>query len=137
MMFSRRWLLAACLVSLIATLGCAPKRPKTTPVAGQVTFKKQPLKGVGVCFVPKAKGRPAIGVTDENGHYQLKTFEPNDGAVPGEYGVSVLPPAGKAAKPGPADKTAGALPAKYKSSETSGLQVTVETGKQEYNFNLE
>ena len=127
-----------CLVPLVASLGCAPKRPKTTPVSGKVTFKQQPLKGAAVWFMPKAKGRPAMGMTDENGQYRLKTFEPNDGAVPGEYAISVLPPPSKGAKSGAADKSAGALPTKYKSSETSGLQTTVETGKQEgYNFNLE
>lgn len=137
MVYSRRWLFVVCLVPLVALLGCGPKRPKTTPVSGTVTFKQQPLKGAAVWFIAKAKGRPAMGMTDENGQYRLKTFEPNDGAVPGEYAVSVAPPASKAAKPGAA-KSAGAFPAKYRSSETSGLHTTVETGKQDgYNFNLE
>jgi hypothetical protein len=60
-------------------------------VQGIVRLDGQPLKSAAVQFVPEDSGRDATAMTDENGRFVLSTFEPRDGAVPGEYKVVVTP----------------------------------------------
>lgn len=69
--------------------GCGPSLPGTVPVKGQVLLDNKPIADAVVMFVPKAGGRPADGSTDASGNFSLKTFGHDDGAIPGDYIVTV------------------------------------------------
>jgi hypothetical protein len=67
--------------------GCSGQY-KTVPVEGIVTLDGKPVEGATVSFCP-AEGRPASGLTDADGVFQLTTFKEDDGALPGDYRVVV------------------------------------------------
>lgn len=112
-------------------LSCGPQSP------GRVTF--QPSSGVS--------GRLAVGSIDDSGEYQLTTFEPGDGIVPGEYQVRVhvmrileapdLTPGASVAKA--VGKRERVLPDKYYYAQTSGLTATIKEadGARTIDFDLE
>lgn len=72
-------------------VGCGGQSyPPTSPVSGTVTLDGKPVEGATVTFVPNdSKLRPAAGVTDSSGKYTLTSFRSGDGAMPGEYKVTV------------------------------------------------
>jgi hypothetical protein len=65
------------LVGLMA--GCSQGVPMAG-VSGTVTMNKKPLNKVRIEFWPEKDGPKSSGVTDELGHYTLKT---EDGKTPG------------------------------------------------------
>ncbi len=69
--------LATLLVVLaITAAGCGPRvKVPTARVSGVVTVNGKGVEGVEVAFVPEAKIRPGIGVTDSNGRYQAQFLE--------------------------------------------------------------
>jgi hypothetical protein len=76
------------LGALVATAGCGGPL-KTVKVEGVVTLDGKPLPAATVTFVPVGDGRAASGRTEKNGHFRLTTFRTDDGAMPGEYKVTV------------------------------------------------
>jgi hypothetical protein len=60
-------------------------------VNGSVTLDGKPLSGATVTFMPvdATSGRMAGGITDDDGQFQLTTFDEGDGALPGEYKATV------------------------------------------------
>lgn len=150
-----RWNWLVCAVSLVL-LGCGEGSSgvATVSVTGVVTLNGQPLPGAAVSFSPKGgKGRAAVGATDIDGKFTLTTVTAGDGAVPGEYGVSVTKNAAAAAQPTSDPRSTGGamsaedtakmmaslqkgktveqqsdLPAKYASPDSSGLQAEVTSG---------
>lgn len=81
------------LLLVAAFAGCSPP-PRTIEVSGRVTLDGQPVERALVLFLtPYQNDRPAFGVTDADGRYELSTyFSKNDiplGAVPGRYAVIV------------------------------------------------
>lgn len=106
------------------------------PVTGIVTLDGVPVADAGVMFAPTSAGRPAQGTTDATGKFQLTTEQPGDGAMEGEYEVTVtgVRTIGAAVNP---DGTSGDpsqyreewfLPQKYARRDTSGLRQTVAKG---------
>jgi hypothetical protein len=81
---------ASAAALLVAGLGCGGSgRPVKT--FGLVTLDGKPVDGATVTFHPGAeKGRAATGLTDGEGVFQLQTFAEADGALPGEYKVTVM-----------------------------------------------
>jgi len=76
-------------LGLLALVGCGGK-PGPVPVQGTVLLDGKPLEGATVSFVPEGgTGRSASGFTDKDGVFHLMTTNPNDGAVPGNYRVTV------------------------------------------------
>ena len=129
--------------------GCQPgaNRPKTVPVTGSVTFKGAPVAGATVSFQATDGSRSSVGITDDGGKYALTTFVRGDGAVPGEYRVSIktitqavvesTTADGKYEPPsGPIPEPKNELPAKYASTEKSGLKATVSSGPNTADFDL-
>ncbi|MEQ1825437.1 MAG: carboxypeptidase-like regulatory domain-containing protein [Pirellula sp.] len=150
------WLLSVCLVFVLGCGGDDSNRPKTYPVTGTVKLNGNPVDGAMITFnLTEGKGN-AIGSTDAKGNYALTTFKPGDGAVPGQYKISVskfeaekapanattLPPgqiasgeidlstyAPPSASSGGAKAAAGPknlLPAKFANADTSGLRAVVD-----------
>jgi hypothetical protein len=130
-----RSLLAAALLAA-ASSGCS--QSDTVPVTGVLTFNGQPAGQAEVMFNPKT-GRIATGVTDDSGRFALSTAKPNDGALPGEYVVTVgeyYPPDKPPKMPPPGQPLPSRFPRKYGDPATSPLTVTVNRG-QKNDFQLE
>jgi hypothetical protein len=79
--------LAAAL--LLTGAGCGSK-VKPVRVEGVVLLDDRPLKEAMVTFVPEeGSGRLAAGLTDDDGKFELTTATSGDGALPGNYKVTV------------------------------------------------
>lgn len=145
--------------------GCGKKKntkqPDTAKVTGTVTYKGEPVEGATVTFLPaeskdmmsKGKGNAAYAITNKDGKFTLKTFSPDDGAVPGKYIVTVTkfekkpvesvpdtdsadykPPGENDAPPKPPKNE---LPAKYADIKTSDLNAEVHADTEnQFDFNL-
>jgi hypothetical protein len=61
----------------------------TMHVKGRVTLDGNPVEGANVVFMPEREGRPASGLTNNEGFFELTTFQTGDGALPGSYLVLV------------------------------------------------
>ena len=144
---SSRMGICAILASMCVTLLCGcpgdSDAPPTTKVEGKVQLNGKPVADATVNFSPAdpAQLRPAVGTTDQEGKYVLSSFEPSDGAMPGEYLVSIVPSV-KQAGPlyGSAPQPTSPVPDKYKNPETSGLKATITADAEEpvqLNFDLE
>ncbi len=71
-----------------AAAGCGSR--SIVPVKGVVTFDGKPLAKASVVFSSQERGgRDASGFTDTDGVFELTTFRPKDGALPGLYKVTV------------------------------------------------
>lgn len=88
-MVSRIVWLSICAVLFSACLGCEEEGIPKYPVTGSVTYKGKPLEGAIISFTPKSDGRPASTTTDSEGKYSLSTDVNGDGAVAGEYAVTI------------------------------------------------
>ena len=86
--------LLAAFLGLAFLSGCG--QPSMAKVTGRVTCKGQPVPEAMITFnpVPKAAedrepGKPATGMTDAEGRYELSTFKNYDGVLVGEHKVVV------------------------------------------------
>lgn len=120
--------------------GCDQGNPLgAIPIRGTVTYNGKPLGEGEVLYNPvDTTGRRAKAKIQSDGSFQLTTLETNDGAVPGEYQISVL---AYAPHPGEPTRTEASeqrdqirerikrghiIPEKYTDPETSGLTDTVD-----------
>jgi hypothetical protein len=82
----------ASVIAVILALGCSDDTglSKRYPVYGRVSFQGAPVAKGRIDFHPVDPGkcRPASGEI-RNGSYSLTTLSPDDGALPGEYKVTV------------------------------------------------
>lgn len=129
-----------CLVLAAAfAAGCGSgSRPMTGPpphpVHGQVLVDGEPAEGVLVRFVPADDGGAelplATGLTDEDGTFELSTYNPKDGAPAGQYQVAlswikiVDPAATRQNQPPSAEQ----MPPKYRDPRMSGLTADIDEG---------
>ncbi|MEP3478751.1 MAG: carboxypeptidase-like regulatory domain-containing protein [Fuerstiella sp.] len=148
----KNYLVLLTLFSVGCGAGEVVDRPETFPVTGVVSLDGSPLAGATVTFRPKKKGgRGAVGMTDETGTYELMTFDTADGALPGDYMITVVKQEhtpgdpsytdsnsdnyGKNPPPEAEAKTIDIVPSKYSDAKTSGFTASVSEG--ENNFPLE
>jgi hypothetical protein len=112
-------------VLLAGLTGCGSKEvwiPEVTdqayPASGKVLLPGgKPLKSGRVELIPvKEPGLIAIGDIAGDGSFALKTREPNDGAVPGEYKVRIMIP----------EKAEFRRLARYRDEDSSRLKVTIK-----------
>lgn len=85
-------ILFVCGILLLSAAGCRKKHsgPDVMPAGGTVSFQGRPVSGALVVCCPASPSAPAAyGNTDSEGRFQLTTYEPGDGAVAGEYRVTV------------------------------------------------
>ena len=119
------------LLALALCPGCGSRSaPRTIGVSGRVTYQGKPVTSGTIIFHPlkPAEGspsRPATGQLQSDGTYELSTFSPGDGAVPGEYGISITSLLSGPTPDNPQAAKVYAIPRKYTSPLTSGLTATV------------
>lgn len=92
--FCIRHVLISLVVGGFAVSGCGGSNlPERYPVEGQVLREKKPLAEAIVTFHPTGPATYAlakpVGYTDSNGRFRLSTINRDDGAVPGEYAITV------------------------------------------------
>ena len=78
-----------CCCGLLGCGGGGSTLEGTVPVSGIVTQSGAPLEGAAVTFAPTGAGRSASGLTDATGKFTLTTLDPGDGAMPGDYQVTI------------------------------------------------
>jgi hypothetical protein len=123
---------AAALLLLLGAVGCGA-RPY--PVRGTVTLEDgTPVTSGMVSFETKDVEKPitARGEIKPDGSYELGTYKPGDGALPGVYRVTVTPLAQNPDLPVPKP----AYDARYTSFDTSGLEFEVKAAANEYPIKL-
>lgn len=132
-------------MGIVATIlaGCGPAGPKTIPVSGTVLRDGNPIAGGIVRFNPAdpKQGHLAEGKLDPSGKFILSTFQPGDGALAGDYNITVLPavesPNELAKDKAKNAANAAAIPPKYQDPKTSGLKETIQSGKPRSDIKLE
>lgn len=117
------------------TLGCGGGGGPTGMISGEVTKGGQPLADVSVAFL--GTQATAAGVTDAAGKFEIRSPTPT-----GTYRVAVKKRLAEVADPEFADNAENAaaaaslvlqedntVPAKYRSTSTSGLQYEITSGE--------
>lgn len=141
-------------LALLAVAGCGDDSglAKRYPVSGKVTYKGESVKHGTIRFEPvnNIEGRAASG-TIEDGYYSLTTAVQDDGALPGEYNVTILAQetdtsqinakakggAGRQDDVIKATKRAKRLvPSKYELAQTSGLKKQVKPESNKFDIEL-
>ena len=110
----------------LAAAGCGGDKPAGT-VAGTVAYNGSPVTAGSVNFLSKAgTGVAATAKIDESGAYKV------DGPLEaGDYAVYVAPPPPEQLPPGtkPPPPRKFDVPPKFRDPGTSGVVVTVKSGK--------
>lgn len=116
---------------LVVCMGCASGDFGT--VTGTVKAEGQPLPKAMVKFFPRPEGRASMGMTNENGEYELIYSRDQKGAMVGEHMVQITTAVGGGDY---GDKIAPEkLPAKYNLS--SELKEQVKPGHNTIDFDLD
>jgi hypothetical protein len=125
-MFKQLCLLASTAVLVAGIVRAEKPDPTPAAVSGKVNLDGKPLAGATVTFNPVDKGgKAAIGKTDEEGNYVLKTGT-TAGALPGKYRVTISV---KLA-------TRERIPAQYSDPDKTALTVEVTAKDNQLNFEL-
>lgn len=125
---------AIAIGGLLPAVGCGRSeatRLAVYPVKGQVTLNGKPLSNALVVLHPKAATPGSTttprATTDQNGQFEVSTYDSKDGAPVGEYAVTIqhfpLLQKGESFEPGP-----NSLPKKLSKPDTTDLPpVKVDT----------
>lgn len=127
--------------------GCGGRsdQPELGQVTGTITLDGKPLVGIAVVFQPDS-GRPARGMTDADGKYELTYIRNTKGTKVGPNRVEIAPSEdGEAeepevaegeAKPAPKRKSGKpSIPARY--NVRTELNADVKPGENKFDFALE
>jgi hypothetical protein len=137
-------------ISMFFQPGCGgpSDQPELGQVTGTVTLDGKPLSGIAVVFQPDS-GRPARGMTDAEGKYELTYIRQTKGtkvglnrveiapSEDGEAEESENPDADDESKPvaKPSKSRKPAIPARY--NVQSELKADVKAGANTFDFKLE
>jgi hypothetical protein len=118
----------------LACAGCSGEKSITTAVHGTVIYRAKPLSAGIISFHPlkidpSLPNRTPQGSIDASGHYSLSSFTLDDGAVPGDYAVTIFNPPAPAPidefSKAPASANLVTIPAIYADPQRTPLKVTV------------
>jgi len=104
------------------------------PVVGKVTFEDGSPLDRGTVMVERQDGKAVVaahGSIEADGRFVLDTDMPGSGVPVGKYRVLVSPPTGDDKEP-----EEGVLASKWASFDTSGLELDVKSGKNEFNITV-
>ncbi len=138
-------------ISMFFQQGCGGSdQPELGQVTGTITLDGKPLSGIAVVFQPDS-GRPARGMTDAEGKYELTYIRETKGTKVGPNRVEIAPSEdGEAEELEIADENADeesksatkrtksgkpTIPARY--NLRSELRADVKAGKNTFDFKLE
>jgi hypothetical protein len=132
----RRLLLCTALL-LLAGCGVPDRPPAVVAVSGKVVFPGgQPLPGGLITFHPKGPGKEAIAEIEKNGTFRLTSWRKDDGAMPGDYIVTVEPFTYKSGNPQQVPQ-GHRIPKPYWDEDTTQLRATVTAqGPNEFTFTV-
>jgi hypothetical protein len=85
------------------------------------------MQGGNIEFSPKEGTIKTIAraMIEDDGTFRLSTFGNGDGALAGDYRISLIPARRRGEQPGKAART---IDGKYQSFDTSGLEASVSPG---------
>jgi hypothetical protein len=148
-LFSR---ILPCLLAAAIAAGCGSSDNVTVyPVKGKVNFNGKPMVGTGaISLIPtdNQAGAAAGGEIKEDGSYELMTYKPGDGSMPGNFRVvvhQVVFQEGQNTEDGAAPSSAGVpppvpvadrIPEIYSNPMNSPLTMKVEAKPNEINLEL-
>ena len=127
-------LLPAVFVCLSVCTGCKPKGLVVHAVEGIVTLDGAPFDRVTITLFPMDQAaNMGFAVTDDQGHYRISAL---GGAI--QQGTTVGTHKVTFSKMIDDGRGGGKdiVPRKYQMPDTSGFELTVEKGKNVYNFDL-
>jgi hypothetical protein len=132
----RIFFFAAGAIILIAIAACGKNdgRVKVYPVNGKLIIRGAPAEGARVVFYPvsdelKKPGMPIpYGLTDAQGVYKLRSYDPDDGAPEGEYKVGVVWTEPIASNSSPDAEPKSHLDRRFADPQKSQLTATVPRG---------
>ncbi len=131
---------ASSIAALAILSGCGSSGPEMAWVGGKVTYKGQPVPRGLVSFqTTAADGRNATGMIQPDGSYELQTEKPGDGALLGNYRVSISAREEEEILmyiPKKPVKPKRLIPEKYENPATSNLTAAVVSGSNTHNFEL-
>ncbi len=133
---------AALVVLVVASAGCSQEQdPRFLPVfpaKGTVTFKGKVPEGASVALHPKdpelaknPKFIPPCANVQPDGTFALTSYKSNDGAVPGDYVLTITWHKTIKRSNGEPDLGPNLLPAQYGKAKTSPVIVKIADGKNE------
>ena len=134
-----RLALGLAIVASLGPIGCGASGPSMGRVYGKVTHQNKPVPKGTITFIPTdPTGRNATGQIGADGSYSLQTENPGDGALVGDYKVSISardePPLDYIPKKPVPPKLL--VPAKYENPATSGLTAKVVEGSNTKDFDV-
>jgi hypothetical protein len=150
------------LVVVLGLLGGCSRnsgRPETAPVTGRITYRGEPVRGATVAFIGERAPRFGSGLTDDDGRFQISTFENGDGAVLGKHLVTVTKADASSSTDVPVDKSLSPeergrateeaferalqrgplrslLPKKYSDPNTTDIRLEVLPGENDFKIEL-
>lgn len=132
MLVLRRFAALVTCAALLSLSGCGENLPSRYPVEGQVNYQGKPLVEGTVLFHPLGAAAPGLAqpmaITDAEGKFRLTTAQPNDGAAPGEYAITVTQPALVMVGEEETRNGPNTLPALFAKPDTTPLKFTVVAG---------
>jgi len=121
------------LLAVVCLSGCGDSEKFPLASArGVVLCESQPVPFVQVYFHPVQEGtsaivgKPGIGITDENGVFNISTYSPGDGAVIGKHEIRI----------GVSVGTSPDCPADLSNGNALEVVEVVKKGNNEFTFTL-
>lgn len=119
---------------LLAVAGCGGSSVKLTPAGGVVKIDGRPAGGIMVQFLPDTtrggSGPTSFGVTDDEGKFQLRTYDDQEGAVPGPHLVVLMDTLEERPAQGTVAKKPPRLSSRFSIAKPGQLAVEVKEGGQ-------
>lgn len=130
-------ILAACLITFATGCGGSGNTPPLGKVSGTVTLNGEPLDGATIEFLP-SNGRPSIGMTDADGHYDLLFRAGTPGALIGTHTVRITSQRSRSGGEGGeplVEARPETVPQDYNDQTTLSVEVT--KGSNTHDFDLQ
>lgn len=122
------------LLTTAVLAGCGPGGPALGTVEGTVTLDGAPLPEAEVTFSPE-EGRSSVGITDQNGRYDLDYASERKGALVGTHSVTVRTEKTTQKDDGTDEVTPEKIPAKYNAQ--TELEYEVKSGSNTIDLELD
>ena len=137
--FLRVGVTAGIFIVAFGMAGCGANGPKLSPVSGRVTFQGKPVAAGMVRFSNPSAGVDIMANLQPDGTYSVRMAK-GSGLPEGTYAVAVEPPrvdAPVGAMTLPPAPNRPDIPTKYRQPSTSGLTLTVKSGSNVFDVEMQ